>query len=163
VSQDGPVPDFVRVHAADPDLQRLTRDVVLEYAERYGDEDGEIAPVSDEADWILVRDDDGSAVACGGVQPWSHSVTDAAAGTGELKRMYVVPSARGRGLSRRLLDELVGIARQRGMTTLVLETGTGQPEAMGLYESYGFALTETWGEYRWDPRSRCYRLDLATL
>ena len=155
------MPSIVRVDAADPALARLTVEVVAEYGYRYDEPGADIAPVAADAAWVLVRDDDGTAVGCGALQPWSHSVADAPADVGELKRMYVVPPSRGRGLSRLLVAALVDVARQRGMSALVLETGVEQPEAMALYASSGFVLMPTWGEYADDPRSRCFRLELA--
>ena len=154
------MPSVVRVAADSPEIALLTREVVAEYAVRYDDPHDDIAPVAPDAVWVLVRDDAGSPVACGAVQPWSWTVAGAPGDVGEVKRMYVVPSARGRGLSRLVLDELVAASHERGWTSLVLETGTEQPEAMGLYASYGFVLEGAWGPYRDDPRSRCFRLEL---
>jgi GNAT superfamily N-acetyltransferase len=156
------VPMLRPVPESDPAIAALTAELVAEYAVRYDDPDDDIAPTAPDTSWLLVVDDDGTPVGCGAVQPWSHTVPDAPAYVGELKRMYVRPQARGRGLSRVLLDELVVVARQRGMTALVLETGTEQPEAIGLYTSYGFTPTDLWGSYVDDPRSRCYRLEIAT-
>jgi GNAT superfamily N-acetyltransferase len=156
------VPTLRPVPESDPAITALTAEVVVEYGVRYDDPHDDIAPTAPDSSWLLVVDDDGTPVGCGAVQPWSHTVPDAPAYVGELKRMYVRPSARGRGLSRLLLDELVVVARGRGMTALVLETGTAQPEAIGLYTSYGFTPTGLWGPYADDPRSRCYRLEIAT-
>src|SRR6059058_4095527 len=88
------------------------------------------APMFVEPDgvFLVVRDDDGSAIACGGVARFDDT-------RGELKRMYVVPEARGRGLGRRLLVDLEAEARRLGYRALVLETGDRQPEAVGLYDS----------------------------
>jgi GNAT superfamily N-acetyltransferase len=154
------VPTCHRVPADDPDIAALTREVVREYAVRYDDPHDDIAPTAPDSVWVLVRDDDGAAVACGAVQPWSHTVEEAPDEVGEVKRMYVVPGARGRGLSRVVLDALVGIAREQGRTALVLETGTEQPEAIGLYTAYGFQPTAVFGPYADDPRSRCFRLEI---
>jgi GNAT superfamily N-acetyltransferase len=161
VRQDVRVPTCEPTAADDPVLAMLTAEVIAEYGVRYDDPHDDIAPTAADATWVVVRDDDGSVVGCGAVQPWSHSVPDAPAEVGELKRMYVRPAARGRGLSRRLLDRLAELARERGMTALVLETGIEQPEAIGLYTSYGFALMHNWGPYAADERSRCYHLDLT--
>ena len=147
--------------ADDPAVATLTAEVIREYGVRYGDPHDDIAPPADDATWVVVRDDDGSAVGCGAVQPWWCTVAEAPPDVGELKRMYVRPAARGRGLSRRLLDRLVELAGERGMTALVLETGIEQPEAIGLYTTYGFRLMHTWGPYADDPRSRCFRLDIS--
>jgi len=154
------VPTSHRVDGDHADIADLTRAVVLEYAVRYDAPDEVVAPTASDSVWVLVRDDDGTAVACGAVQPWSHTAPGAPADVGEVKRMYVVPAARRRGLSRLVLDELVAIAREQRLAALVLETGTEQPEAMGLYTSYGFVPTEVFGPYADDPRSRCFRLEL---
>jgi GNAT superfamily N-acetyltransferase len=102
---------------------------------------------------FFVLNVDGVDVACGGVRPLSE-------GIGEVKRMYVEPSARGRGLSRVVLQGLVAFARSAGYRELWLETGVQQPEAMALYESSGFAPIERYGQYKDDPRARCYALTL---
>ena len=65
----------------------------------------------------------------------------------ELKRMFVVPDERGRGLGRAILDALADEARALGATRLVLETGTRQREALALYERAGFAPIPLYGEY----------------
>ena len=66
----------------------------------------------------------GAPVACGAVRPMGPGVA-------EVKRMFVVPALRGRRISRKLLDGLEAEARRRGFTMLRLETGFGQPEAIG--------------------------------
>jgi putative acetyltransferase len=72
-------------------------------------------------------------------------------GVGELKRMYVVPHARGTGVARALLARLEADARALGLTRLVLETGTRQLEAIGLYRSAGFSDIPAYGEYTASP------------
>lgn len=66
---------------------------------------------------------------------------------GELKRMYVAPDMRGRGIGRELLTRLEAEARNLGLTRLVLETGTRQLEAIELYKSAGFSVIPAYGEY----------------
>ena len=80
------------------------------------------------------------AVACGGVR-----VIDG--GAAEVKRMFVVPAQRGRGVAGRVLAVLEERARGLGATRLILETGTRQPEAIALYARSGFARIEPFGEY----------------
>ncbi|MGH3929456.1 MAG: GNAT family N-acetyltransferase, partial [Pseudonocardiaceae bacterium] len=74
----------------------------------------------------------------------------------ELKRMYVVPAARGRGLSRMLLAELERRAIAAGRRRMVLETGARQPESIGLYTSSGYTEIPRFGLYRCHPLSRCF-------
>ena len=76
--------------------------------------------------------------------------------TAELKRMYVAPSARGRGLARAMLTHLEQTAAAAGAEVVILETGTKQPEAMALYESSGYVPIAGYGYYRCAPESRCY-------
>ena len=56
----------------------------------------------------------------------------------ELKRLYIRPAYRGRGLSRRLLEECIGAAKQIGYRHMRLDTLPFMTAAMGLYKAYGF-------------------------
>jgi len=67
--------------------------------------------------------------------------------TGELKRMYVAPAARGQGLGRRLIEALETEARSLGLRRLILETGIRQAAAQALYRSRGFETIPHYGEY----------------
>lgn len=58
--------------------------------------------------------------------------------TAEVKRMYVVPEARGRGTARELLATLEDAARELGYRRARLDTGASQPHARVLYESAGY-------------------------
>ncbi|MBA2561262.1 MAG: GNAT family N-acetyltransferase [Propionibacteriales bacterium] len=69
----------------------------------------------------------------------------------EIKRMYVVEDARGRGLARLLLQHLEQSARQAGADALVLETGQPQADAIGLYRSSGYADIPRFGHYAAEP------------
>src|SRR5262245_5275274 len=69
---------------------------------------------------------DGEAVGCGAV--WLKE--DYA----EVKRMYVKPKCRGMGIGTKILNKIEALAREAGITTLRLETGNLQPEALKLYE-----------------------------
>lgn len=82
--------------------------------------------------------------------------------TAEIKRMYVRPEARGRGISRMILNELEATARRSGYRALVLETGARQPEAIALYESAGYTTIPNFGFYKESPLSACYRKELTS-
>jgi putative acetyltransferase len=77
-------------------------------------------------------------------------------GTAELKRMFVHPDARGRGLADGLLRAAEAEAVRAGIVTLRLETGPLQHAAIALYESRGYARIPNFGEYVGDPHSVCY-------
>ena len=70
---------------------------------------------------------------------------------GELKRMYVAPELRGKGIGRALLTRLEAEARALGLSRLVLETGTRQTEALALYRRAGFTEIPAYGEYSASP------------
>jgi putative acetyltransferase len=89
---------------------------------------------------------DGRAVGCG-------AVVDHHAEYGEVKRLYVAPEARGRGVGARLLEMLEATARHRGLSLMRLETGTKQPEALALYRRMGYREIPSFGEYQPDPLS----------
>jgi putative acetyltransferase len=82
--------------------------------------------------------------------------------TGELKRMYVAPAERGKGVGRQLLAALEAEARALGVRRLVLETGVRQGAAMALYQATGFRPIPLYGEYCLSPdTSVCLGKDLA--
>lgn len=89
---------------------------------------------------------EGEPAGCGGVKLFGGEYA-------EVKRMYVRPAYRGRGLGRVILDHLAEYARGRRVGVLRLETGIYQTEAIGLYERYGFERRPPFGEYREDPMS----------
>jgi GNAT superfamily N-acetyltransferase len=103
--------------------------------------------VPPDGEFIVVRDD-GRAIGCGGVCRYDET-------RAELKRMYVVPEARGRGLGRLLLVELEAAAVRLRYTGIVLETGDRQPEALGLYESAGYERIPCYGIYATRELSLC--------
>jgi ribosomal protein S18 acetylase RimI-like enzyme len=98
---------------------------------------------------FFVTRDEEQAAGCGGVLLVGREYA-------EIKRMYVRPAFRGRGLGRLMLDHLVAHARAQGLTVIRLETGIHQHEAIALYEGYGFRRIPPFGPYRDDPLSRCY-------
>ena len=85
------------------------------------------------------------ALGCGGF--WAHD------GYVEIKRLWVSPSARGLGLSHKLMNEIEALAKRKGFSVARLETGISQPEAAALYEKRGYRYVAPFGDYRPDPLS----------
>ena len=120
------------------------------------DGSGDIGPVREaamfeppEGVFLVVRNDDGAAVACGGICRFDET-------RAELKRMYVVPSERGRGHGRRVLEDLEDAARRLGYSGVVLETGELQTASLGLYRSAGYEPIPCYGVYASRSWSRCF-------
>lgn len=139
------------------DAQALCAAQQAEMLELY-DGEADIGPMRDapmfvppRGVFLVVRDDDGTALACGGVTRFVHDEAK-----GELKRMYVIPTARGRGLGRLVLDELERQARALGLASLVLETGDRQEPALGLYSASGYAPIPCYPPYDGRELSRCF-------
>jgi GNAT superfamily N-acetyltransferase len=126
----------------DADVRQLTAAQQAELRARYegGQEPGTPPSAADVAVVLVARDAGGEAVGCGALRPLGDGVA-------EIKRMYVVPAARGRGLSKLVLAGLEAAARDRGWTTLRLETGPRQPEAIALYEGAGYRPIAAFGPY----------------
>jgi GNAT superfamily N-acetyltransferase len=143
----------------DPAAVKLNDLVQLEYVERYGETDatpmdaGHFDPP--QGLYLLVYDVDGAAVASGGWRARDESPDGLADGDAEIKRMFVAPHARGRGLARKVLAELEETAAAAGRTRMVLETGLRQPEAIALYESSGYTPVPKFGIYRHDELNLC--------
>lgn len=147
----------------DPVARKLVAEVQQEYVARYGSQD---ETPTDPAEFaaplghFVVGRLDGDPVACGGwrAHDGEPNFLD---GDAELKRMYVVKRARGRGLARALLAELERSALERGRRRMVLETGINQPEAIQLYTSSGYVAIPKFGFYSCSETSRCYGKELA--
>ena len=105
--------------------------------------------VSDPNFTFLIAWIDGVAIGCGALRVLETGVS-------EVKRMFVLPQFRGRGIARRILEALESRARELGHTLVRLETGEGQPEAIGLYKSAGYREIAGFGEYVDNPFSVCF-------
>jgi putative acetyltransferase len=139
----------------DPDVVALCAEQQDELGERYGDADARPYPVHPDA-YFIVAVVASTVVGCGALQRLDQS-------TAELKRMYVRPDHRGRGVARRLLSALEARAVSGGFVTVRLETGVRQPEAIGLYESAGYIAIPRYGEYADNLSSRCFEKAVGTV
>lgn len=138
-----------------PTARDLIGELNFELARQYPEEGAnhfrldpdEVAPGN--GAFVVAEDtESGRAVGCGAIRLLSPD-------TAELKRMYVRPVARGRGVGAGLLRALEERAVDLGAQRLVLETGTRQVPALGLYYGAGFAEIEPFGEYVNSPLSMC--------
>ena len=89
------------------------------------------------------------------------ALVDRGDGSAELKRMFVLPKARGRGIAADLIGVLEDFARSNGIRVVQLETGPLQYAAIRLYERSGYRLVPNFGKYVGDSNSVCYEKALA--
>jgi len=149
---------IVREDIASATARRLIRALNRELSERYPEEGAKhfrIDPeeVAEERGAFLVAYAGGEALGCGAIRRIDPE-------TAEIKRMYVEPSARGRGVGRTLLVDLETEGRRLGVKRIVLETGERQLEALALYGQAGFARIPAFGEYVGFPLSVCMGKEL---
>lgn len=93
------------------------------------------------------------AVGCGAFKEYG-------AGVAEVKRMYTLPAGRREGVAGKILAEIEQWALELGYHTLVLETGTRQPEAIALYTKCGYRQIPNYGQYTGVENSLCFRKEL---
>ena len=150
--------DITREKVISEEGLRLIALLTADLSQRYQDLDGSayFTPEEMKQDGavFVVAHLDGEAVACGAIRPLEEGVA-------ELKRMYTVPHARGRGIARRVLHELESFAAESGYETIRLHTGTPQPEAIAMYESSGYARIPTYGVYAHDDRTVSFEKNLT--
>jgi GNAT superfamily N-acetyltransferase len=143
-------PRPVRLRAvayADPVAQHLVERVQEEYVVRYGGRDAAVvdpAEFSPPLGLFLVAEVQGRPAGCGG---W-RSCGD---GVAEVKRMYVDPAFRRRGIAALVLAELERSAAAAGHRQLVLNSGDRQPEALALYARAGYVPVAGYGVYADEP------------
>jgi len=76
--------------------------------------------------------------------------------TMEIKRMYVSPDNRKKGIATKILTELENWARELSYAKCILETGKRQPEAIELYKKNGYKLIPNYGQYTEMENSLCF-------
>ncbi|ATU91952.1 GNAT family N-acetyltransferase [Phyllobacterium zundukense] len=110
----------------------------------------------DDTTVFVARDENGHAVGCGALKEHGD-------GVGEVKRMFTRPTIRGQRVGSTLLDAITNLAKDKGVTRLVLETGTGPgfADAYRLYERSGFTRCGVVLDYPDSEHSAFYEKQLA--
>jgi len=151
----------LRIEPVDPqgkDALSLLRSAAIEARQLYPDLHAADAPwptnpaLPARGAYVIAYADD-TPVGCGALRPLD-------AHTAEVRRMYVLASARRTGVAREVLLHLEQRARELGYGRLRLETGNRQLPAIALYESMGFVRIPPFGDYVDDPVSVCFEKSL---
>jgi putative acetyltransferase len=103
---------------------------------------------------VIVLYDENENVECGAIRDYAEN-------TMEVKRMYVLPGKRGRGIAFTILSQLEDWSKELGTTTLVLETGKKQREAIALYKKSGYNIIPSYGKYKNMENSICFKKELG--
>lgn len=127
-----------------------------ELSSRYGTEDRDPAPptAADLAVFLVAYEkSSGQPLGCGGLRRLDGT-------TAEIKRIYVLPYARGSGVASAVLSALEHRARADGYTAVTAEAGSAQPDGRRFYETGGYRSVANFGPYIGLDGSTCYAKDL---
>jgi GNAT superfamily N-acetyltransferase len=143
------MPQFLATRADDPVAHALLTEYFSSrelsftggsYLVVYPDPDPFVEP---DGSFIVVIDDDGTPIGCGGVR----RIDDGARGVRlEVKHVWLQPHTRGRGLGHALMSELENCARALGAAELVLDTNASLIAAGAMYRARGYAAIEPYNE-----------------
>ncbi|MFA6542286.1 MAG: GNAT family N-acetyltransferase [Bacteroidota bacterium] len=101
----------------------------------------------------IVAYDDGKPAGCGAMKEFDLQSV-------EIKRMYVLPDRRGKGIASEILSALERWAKELSYRACVLETGKRQPEAVALYKKNGYTTIPNYGQYAGIENSLCFKKNL---
>ncbi|WP_299706837.1 GNAT family N-acetyltransferase [uncultured Pontibacter sp.] len=143
--------ELKRTDSDDPDFVALVKLLDADLAIRDGEEHAFYAQYNKIASikHVVLAYENGKPLGCGAIKEFEP-------GTMEVKRMYVSPEGRNKGIASQLLLELENWARELTYTRCILETGLKQPEAIGLYKKNGYRQIPNYGQYAGVENSVCF-------
>lgn len=146
---------IIRTNSGNIDFQILVKELDKDLAIRDGDEHAFYAQFNkiDAIKHAVVLYENNIPVACGAIKQYNES-------TMEVKRMYVLPDKRGKGIASLVLNELESWAREMNYQRCILETGYKQPEALRLYEKNNYRIIPNYGQYAGVENSVCFEKNL---
>lgn len=147
--------EYIRTDSSDIRYRELTALLDADLKIRDGEDHAFFAQYnkSDHIHHIILALQNGIAVGCGAFKAFEGPVC-------EIKRMYVRPEARNRGIAGKILSALESWAVSEGYTHTILETGIKQPEAIHLYKKSGYHQIPNYGQYKDVSSSVCMKKHL---
>lgn len=147
---------LLRTDSTHPDFRHLVAQLDAYLTTRNGEADAFYAQFNkiDVLRQAVVAYADGVPVGCGAIKPFD-------AQAAEVKRMYVLPGHRGRGIAGQVLAELETWSRELGFTTCILETARDFDDAVGLYTRHGYTTMPNYGQYAGVENSVCFWKELG--
>jgi putative acetyltransferase len=146
---------IARTDSGNEDFIALVRRLDTELAERDGSDHSFYDQFNkiDKIKHAIVLYEDDEPIACGAIKEFEP-------GSMEVKRMYTMPTHRGKGIAGKVLRELEVWAAELGYSKCILETGKRQPEAIRLYEKNGYTIIPNYGQYAGIDNSKCFEKDV---
>ncbi|PKO19093.1 MAG: GNAT family N-acetyltransferase [Chloroflexi bacterium HGW-Chloroflexi-10] len=148
---------IIRTDSDNLDFINLVKHLDADLAERDGKDHSFYAQFNkiDKIKHVVVAYENEEAVGCGAIK-------DYAPGMMEVKRMYTLPSFRGKGIASKVLSELETWAAELAYEKCLLETGKKQPEAIALYKKNGYKKVSNYGQYVGIENSICFEKDISS-
>jgi GNAT superfamily N-acetyltransferase len=146
---------IIRTDSTNSDFVELVKMLDADLAIRDGDEHDFYNQFNkiDMLKNVVVAYENDLAISCGAFKSLETGVV-------EIKRMYTLPEARGKGLATKVLTELEKWAAELGFEKTLLETGKKQPEAIALYGKNGYRIIPNYGQYAGIENSVCFEKSL---
>jgi len=146
---------IIRTNSENKDFIELVKHLDIELAERDGEDHPYYAQFNkiDKIKFVVIAYENEKPVGCGAIKQYEPR-------TMEIKRMYVLPENRGRGIANKILSELETWTTELSFKKCILETGKKQPEAIRLYKKNGYILIRNYGQYAQVENSVCFEKEM---
>ena len=147
---------YVRTKSNHADFRYLIDLLDADLRERNGEVQTQYDPYNkiDYIDTVIIAYLNTTAIGCGCFKKINEY-------TAEIKRMFVIPDQRGKGIAKGILNELELWAKELSYTTIILETGKKQIEAIHVYKKAGYSVTANYEPYIDMPDSICMKKNLV--
>ena len=149
---------LVRTNSKNPHFQKLVKELDLDLRMRDGEDHAYFAQFNkiDAIKYVVVAFQNNEAIGCGAIKEFEHSVM-------EVKRMYVIPPMRSKGIATLILKELENWCTELGCKKCILETGIAQPEAIALYTKNNYQPIPNYGQYAHVKTSVCFEKEFEFI
>ncbi|PBQ30282.1 GNAT family N-acetyltransferase [Sphingobacteriaceae bacterium] len=147
---------LIRTNSTHPDFRELVKELDKELRIRDGEDHSFFAQFNkiDAINCVILAFDDQQAVGCGAIKEYADKVM-------EVKRMYVRPDERGKGIATQVLQELEKWCKELYFKKCILETGEKQPEAIKLYLKNNYTIIPNYGQYAEVESSVCFEKKIS--
>ncbi|MBY0479318.1 MAG: GNAT family N-acetyltransferase [Chitinophagaceae bacterium] len=146
---------LIKTNSDSSDFRSLVVELDADLQARYGEQQSFFAQFNklDHIHHVIVAYENTQPIGCGAFKEYE-------LGVAEIKRMYVKPELRGKGIAAEILSSLELWAKDEGFKTCILETAIKQPEAIRLYEKCGYTRMPNYGQYIGVEISLCMQKDI---
>ncbi len=142
---------IIRCTSEKKDFVELVKQLDSDLANRNGDKQSFYTQFNklDKINHVVIAYENDIPMGCGAIKEYNNK-------TMEIKRMFCLPQSRRKGIASMILSELEKWAKELSYEKCILETGTKQPEAIGMYIRNKYTQIQNYGQYIGIEESRCF-------